>query len=260
MTQALSGFFLGRRPYQPTLELMNELFEARRHNRVGDLVLLLEHTPVITLGRGAQSENILASREQLSSLGVEIVETGRGGDVTLHAPGQLICYPIIDLKPERCDVRKYVQALSSVMNELIAPYGLEGGAIKELIGLWIDREQIDHYPGEGQALSPAKIGAIGVRISRWITSHGFALNLSTNMDLFRLIVPCGIRQFGVTSVQQLTGDSPNLKETAQLALDHMNTRLGCDKAHWFSLENENSTAIQSRIYKHFSAANEIPTL
>jgi lipoyl(octanoyl) transferase len=260
MTQALSGFFLGRRPYQPALDLMHELFEARRANRVGDLVLLLEHTPVITLGRGAQSENILASREQLAKMAVDVVETGRGGDVTLHAPGQLICYPIIDLKPDRCDVRKYVQALSSVMNELIAPYGLSGGAIKELIGLWIDLEQIDCYPGEGQAQLPAKLGAIGVRISRWITSHGFALNLSTNLELFRLIVPCGIRQFGVTSVQQLTGKCPDLKATAHLALDYMNSRLGYDKAHWISLETEDFATIKSRIYEHFSTANEIPTL
>src|SRR5690606_7802718 len=114
------------------------------------------------------------------------------------------------LKPDRCDVRKYVQTLSAVMNELIRPYGLDGGNIKDLIGLWLDKAQIDFYPGEENLRAPIKIGAIGVRISRWVTSHGFALNLSTNMDLFRLIVPCGIEQFGVTSVQQLTGGSPEL--------------------------------------------------
>jgi lipoyl(octanoyl) transferase len=257
MTQALTGFYLGRRKYLPTFELMTELFTARQLNQVGDLVLLLEHAPVITLGRGAHNEHILAGSEQLRALGVDVVATGRGGDVTLHAPGQLIAYPIIDLKPDRCDVRKYVQTLTAVMNELIRPYGLDGGSIKDLIGLWLDQEQIDFYPGETQLKTPIKIGAIGVRISRWVTSHGFALNLSTNMELFRLIVPCGIKQHGVTSVQQLTGGSPNLRESARLALQHLNLHLGQDEPHFLDWEGEGFSQIKSRIHEYFSATQPL---
>lgn len=253
--QALVGFYLGRRQYSPSLQLMEQLFEARRQGRVGDLVLLLEHAPVITLGRGAHQENILSSSEQLRKLGVDVVETGRGGDVTLHAPGQLVVYPIIDLKPDRCDVRKYVQSLTAVMNELIRPYGLEGGTIKELIGLWVDQAQRDAFPGEHNLTQPAKIGAIGVRISRWITSHGFALNLSTNMELFRLIVPCGIKQYGVTSVQQQTGASPDLKETARLALGHLNLHLGAAQPHWADLERIPSEQVGAAIEEYFSVDN-----
>lgn len=256
MTEALSGFFLGRRKYGPTFELMNALFEARKQQRIGDIVLLLEHSPVITLGRGAHAKHILAGQDVLRKLGVDVVTTGRGGDVTLHAPGQLIAYPIIDLKPDRCDVRKYVQTLSAVMNELIRPYGLDGGNIKDLIGLWLDKSQIDFYPGEENLRAPIKIGAIGVRISRWVTSHGFALNLSTNMDLFRLIVPCGIEQFGVTSVQQLTGGSPELRESARSALFHLNLRLGRDEAHWVDVEQLAMDQVEARIYEYFSALNK----
>ena len=256
MTEALTGFFLGRRKYAPTFELMTGLFEARKQNQIGDVVLLLEHTPVITLGRGAQAKHILAGQDQLRTLGVEVVSTGRGGDVTLHAPGQLVAYPIIDLKPDRCDVRKYVQTLSAVMNELIRPYGLDGGNIKVLIGLWLDRSQVDFYPGEDRIRAPIKIGAIGVRISRWVTSHGFALNLSTNMDLFSLIVPCGIEQFGVTSVQQLTGGSPELRESARSALFHLNLRLGQDEPHWVDVERIAMEHVEARIYEYFSALSE----
>jgi lipoyl(octanoyl) transferase len=253
--QPLVGFYLGRRDYLPTLQLMERLFEGRRQGGLGDLVLLLEHPAVITLGRGAHEENILSSGEQLRNLGVQVVETGRGGDVTLHAPGQLIAYPIIDLKPDRCDVRKYVQSLTAVMNELIRAYGLEGGTIKELIGLWVDQAQRDAFPGQDNLKDPAKIGAIGVRISRWVTSHGFALNLSTNLELFRLIVPCGIKQYGVTSVQRLTLATPDLKETAQLALRQLNLHWGAEQPCWVDLEHLPSEQLDDAIEAYFSVAN-----
>ncbi|MCH2109578.1 MAG: lipoyl(octanoyl) transferase LipB, partial [Polyangiaceae bacterium] len=144
-------------------------------------------------------------------------ETGRGGDVTLHAPGQLIAYPIVFLPPGKQDVRKYVRALTHTMNELIAPFGLQGGTKKDLIGLWLDREQPQNWPGEEHAQRPAKIGAIGVRINRWVTSHGFALNLSTDLSLFDLIVPCGIHQHGVTSVAQLSKNVISTREAAKTA-------------------------------------------
>ncbi len=147
---------------------------------------------MITLGVKGDGgrTNVLVSDERLAELGVEISETGRGGDVTYHGPGQIVGYPIIDLKPDRCDVHRYVRDLEEVMIRVCADYGVSAGRIAGLTGTWIDGE---------------KIGAIGVRISRWITSHGFAFNVSTNLADFQLIVPCGIADHGVTSLEKATG-------------------------------------------------------
>lgn len=226
MVEPLNGYFLGRRPYAPTLKLMEQLFEARRNDSIRDTVLLLEHEPVITLGRGAHPENLLASREQLEGLGVSVVATGRGGDVTLHAPGQLVAYPLIKLSPDRQDVRKYVQNLTEVMRRLVREFGIDGGTIDKLIGLWIDQETPNHWRGQEHASQPAKIGAIGVRISRWVTSHGFALNLTTDLSLYGLIVPCGISEYPVASVASLTGQMPTVPEQAARALTEFNELLG----------------------------------
>lgn len=226
MAQRLSGYFLGRRPYEPTLRLMEALFEARRNDSISDTVLLLEHEPVITMGRGAHQENLLASAEQLEKVGVSVVATGRGGDVTLHAPGQLVAYPVIKLSPDRQDVRKYVQGLTEVMRRLVSAFGVDGGTIDKLIGLWIDQETPTRWLGQEQAARPAKIGAIGVRISRWVTSHGFALNLTTDLSLYGLIVPCGIKEYTVASVRSLTGKTPSVPEQAERALLEMSDLFG----------------------------------
>ncbi len=199
------AFWLGTHPYDQLSQVMTSLADLRRKGEIADTLLLLEHEPVITLGRGAKAEHILEGRDTLRQLGVAVTPTGRGGDVTLHAPGQLIAYPIFDLSPDRRDVRKYVQSLTRIMAHLVAPYGLQGGTVDGLIGLWLDTETPGAFPGQEQARNLVKIGAIGVRISRWITSHGFALNLTTDLSLFRLIVPCGVREHGVTSVLEASG-------------------------------------------------------
>jgi lipoyl(octanoyl) transferase len=150
---------LGTVPYSEALQLQRELVEERRAGRVPDLLLLLQHPPVITLGvkgDGGRS-NVLVTGERLAELGVEVSETGRGGDVTYHGPGQIVGYPILDLKPDRCDVHRYVRDLEEVMIRVCADYGVTAGRIKGLTGTWVGNE---------------KIGAIGVRISRWITSDG----------------------------------------------------------------------------------------
>ena len=183
---------LGTVPYAEALALQRELVEERRAGRVPDLLLLLQHPPVITLGvkgDGGRS-NVLVTDERLAELGVEISETGRGGDVTYHGPGQIVGYPILDLKPDRCDVHRYVRDLEDVMIRVCADHGVSAGRIIGLTGTWIGNE---------------KVGAIGVRISRWITSHGFAFNVNTNPDDFQLIVPCGITDHGVTTLAKATG-------------------------------------------------------
>lgn len=217
----LSGIWLGRRPYAPVAALQERLREARAEGRIGDVVLLLEHDPVVTLGRGADAANVLLGAEALAVRGFECVRTNRGGDVTLHAPGQLVCYPIVDLRPERCDVRRYVKDLGEVMRRLALRHGVAGGAVDGLIGLWVDRASIGKWndpepsgSNEGVARDLAKLGAIGVRVSQWVTMHGFALNLTTSTDLFQIIVPCGIREHGVTSILELAGHAPDPADEA----------------------------------------------
>jgi lipoyl(octanoyl) transferase len=190
---------LGTVPYQEALAMQCELVEERKAGRIPDLLLLLQHPPVITLGvRGDGGRaNVVATQEQLTLLGIEVVETGRGGDVTYHGPGQIVGYPIIDLKPDRCDVHVYVRDVEEVMIRVCADYGVAAGRIAGLTGTWIGTE---------------KIGAIGVRISRWVTSHGFAFNVATNLDHFKLIVPCGIADHGVTSLERATGRTIPLEQ------------------------------------------------
>jgi lipoyl(octanoyl) transferase len=183
---------LGLIGYQEALALQRELVEERRANRVPDLLLLLQHPPVITLGVRSEiaRANVVATSERLAELGVEVHETGRGGDVTYHGHGQIVGYPILDLRPDRCDVHRYVRDLEEVMIRACSDYGISATRIAGLTGTWVGAE---------------KIGAIGIRISRWITSHGFAFNVGTDLDHFKLIVPCGISDRGVTSLEQLTG-------------------------------------------------------
>lgn len=230
MTQRrLHGYFLGKRDYRSCLALQERLLAERAAGSAPDTVLFVEHPAVITLGRGAHSEHLLASADRLAELGVEVVETGRGGDVTLHAPGQLVCYPIIDLSPDRKDVRKYVRDLTEVMRSVAALHGVDTGRHEEHIGLWANRSTPRAYAGEASQDDLAKVGAIGVRISRWVTMHGFALNLQTDMRLFGLIVPCGIREYGVTSLAELMdGPAPSVELAATQAFAALVRVLGAD--------------------------------
>jgi lipoyl(octanoyl) transferase len=173
--------------YGDGLALQRELVEARRAERIPDVLLLLEHPPVVTLGVKGDGgrANIRAEASILAEHGIGVHESGRGGDVTYHGPGQIVGYPIVDLRPDRCDVHRYVRDLEEVMIRVCADYGVAAGRVQGLTGAWI---------GQG------KVGAIGVRISRWITSHGFAFNVNTDLAHFGLIVPCGIRDREVTSL------------------------------------------------------------
>jgi lipoyl(octanoyl) transferase len=192
--------------YGEAHRLQERLVDARVAGRIDDTLLLVEHPPVFTLGRAAKAEHILRPKDALESLGFEVHETGRGGDVTYHGPGQLVGYPIVDLRPDRTDVRKYVASLEETMIRTVATYGITAGRISGLNGTWVgDR----------------KIGAVGVRIRHWVTMHGFALNVTTDLRHFQLIVPCGITNKDVTSIARETGEEKTLEEVSGLVVEKL---------------------------------------
>jgi len=183
---------LGVVPYAVASDMQRALVEERRAGRVPDLLLLLEHPHVITFGVKADAarSHLIATPELLAARQVDVHESGRGGDITYHGPGQIVGYPILNLHPDRCDVHRYVRDLEDVMMRTTRDFGVESARITGLSGAWVGAD---------------KIGAIGVRIARWITSHGFAFNVTTDLDFFNLIVPCGIETGGVTSLSRAAG-------------------------------------------------------
>jgi lipoyl(octanoyl) transferase len=196
---------LGLIPYAEAHELQQELVEKRKKDEIPDQMLLLEHPHVITLGRAANGANVLIEEAARARSGIELFETGRGGDVTYHGPGQLIGYPIIKLAPDRCDIRRYVRDLEESLIRTAADFGITAERIAGLTGVWVGQE---------------KLAAIGIRISRWVTMHGFAFNVNTDLTYFRLIVPCGIKDHGVTSLQKLLDRPVEITEVAQSVTRH----------------------------------------
>jgi lipoyl(octanoyl) transferase len=196
---------LGRIRYAEGLEIQARLVADRQAGHIPDTLLLLEHDPVFTLGRNARRENVLFPEAELRARGFDVFESGRGGDVTYHGPGQVVGYPILDLSPDRRDVHRYVRDLEAVMIGVCADYEIEAGRVAGLTGTWVGQE---------------KIGAIGVRIARWVTSHGFALNVSNDLSPFGLIVPCGIRERGVTSLERRVGRTVAINQ----AMDRVEAR------------------------------------
>lgn len=197
---------LGLLRYGDGVALQSRLVGDRKAGAIPDQLLLLQHHPVITLGVKTQSDrsHVLASAESLIARGVEVFETGRGGDVTFHGPGQLVGYPIVDLRPDRCDVHRYVRDLEEMLIRALAVLDVSASRAPGLTGVWVGTE---------------KVAAIGVRISRWITSHGFALNVNTDLSHFDLIVPCGISDRGVTSLQRLLGRTVEMAAVEQAVID-----------------------------------------
>jgi lipoyl(octanoyl) transferase len=187
--------------YENGMRLQQKLVEMRQAEEIPDQFLLLEHPPVITLGRGGDAANLLASPETLAAAGVRFFETTRGGDITYHGPGQLVGYPVVHLGEGRRDVRKYVTNLEEVLIRTVAEYGVVAERIDGRRGIWAGND---------------KIAAIGVRIARWVTSHGFALNVNTNLEHFRLITPCGLHGTGVTSLERKLGRTVPLHEVRQI--------------------------------------------
>lgn len=197
---------LGLVDYQAGLDLQHQLVEQRKQGLIPDQLLLLEHPHVITLGARNHhaSSNVLETPEALALKGVALFDTGRGGDVTYHGPGQLVGYPILELQGERRDVHRYVRDLEEVLIRAVSDFAITAARIPGLTGIWVG----DH-----------KLAAIGVRISRWVTSHGFALNVNTDLSHFGLIVPCGIADKGVTSMEQLLNRRVPMAEVAEAVVE-----------------------------------------
>ena len=192
--------FLGRMRYGEALKLQKDLVARRIAREIPDTLLLLEHEPVVTLGRVARAEHVLVDRAGLAARGVELFETDRGGDVTYHGPGQVVGYPIVDLNDLRRDVKWYLEQLEEVMIRTCARHGVEASRRPGMTGAWVGLE---------------KIGAIGVRVERWVTSHGFAFNVATDLAGFGLIVPCGLRGEGVTSLSSRLGRAVSLERVTR---------------------------------------------
>jgi len=208
--RTLSVRRLGLVEYPQSLELQRRLVEERRAGGIGDTLLLLEHPPVITLGARNRvgAAHIVASSDELAREQVAVFETGRGGDVTYHGPGQLVGYPIFDLRPDRCDVHQYIRDLEESLIRAVAAFGVAATRVPGLTGVWAG------LPGREE-----KLAAIGVRMSRWITSHGFALNVRPNLAHFRLIVPCGIADRGVTSLDLVAGRQIPMSDVEAAVVD-----------------------------------------
>ncbi|WNG25968.1 lipoyl(octanoyl) transferase LipB [Cystobacter fuscus] len=207
----LTVYRLGQVEYEDGLQLMKLFGETRRQGLCGDVLLLLEHPPVLTLGRAAKRENVVADDARLAQEHIGLFQTDRGGDVTYHGPGQLVGYPIFLLPEHRQDVRRYVRDVEQCMHRTLAEYGLSSVTIPKWPGVWLG----------GEATRDArKIAAIGVHLARWLTSHGFALNVNTHLEHFQLIVPCGIREAGVTSLQRELGHPVPMAEVEQKVARH----------------------------------------
>jgi lipoyl(octanoyl) transferase len=189
---------LGSVAYERGVELQDRLVAARRAGQIPDQLLLLEHPHVITLGSSSDPEHVLLDDAERRLLGLSLHRSGRGGDVTYHGPGQLVGYPILDLKPDRKDVHRYIRDLEEALIRALATFGVEATRVPALTGVWVGGD---------------KLAAIGVRVSSgWITSHGFALNVNTDLAFFDAIIPCGIRGHGVTSLARLLGEAVDVRE------------------------------------------------
>lgn len=210
---------LGRVEYRDGLELQRQFQEALRANVVPDTLLLLEHPPVLTLGRGAKENNILTPKLKLEALGVEIFETDRGGDVTYHGPGQIVGYPLLHLGPGRQDVRRYVRAIEELMIRTVADWGIEATRFEQWPGVWV---------AQSRRGGPRKIAALGVHLSRWYTKHGFALNVRTELSHFELIVPCGIKEAGVTSMSDELQEDVPVAQVEERIAHHFREVFDCE--------------------------------
>jgi lipoyl(octanoyl) transferase len=229
VTKSCQIIDLGLIGYAEAYALQKRVVAARKADLIGDVLLLCEHTPVITQGRNGKREHLLVSENVLQQRSVEFYESSRGGDVTYHGPGQLVGYPILQLGTIRKDVVWYVRMLEEVMIRTSAEFGV--CAVREAgkTGIWVTNEEKDITQSSQRREIPAeKLGAIGVHISRWVTSHGFAYNVATDLRNFDLIVPCGIAGRKATSLEKLLGRGVKVSEVAPKVAQHFGDVFGLE--------------------------------
>jgi lipoate-protein ligase B len=202
---------LGRTRYQTAWELQKKLVDRRADGSIGDCLVMTEHEPVLTMGRGTDLSNLLVTPDELTVRGVDLQEIERGGDITFHGPGQAVLYPIIDLRERGRDVRRFLRDMEQFVIRALANLGLIAGIKDGLTGIWVDDR---------------KIGAIGVAVSRWVTYHGVAINVNTDLDYFKLINPCGITEYPVGSISQLLGREIKLEYINDLFAHHFTEHFG----------------------------------
>lgn len=202
---------LGLVDYADALRLQKERVAQRKAGAIPDTILLLEHPHVYTLGRNARRENLLVSTEAIRARGAQVFETDRGGDVTYHGPGQLVGYPIFDLTQHRRDLAWYMRSLEEVFIGVARDFGIEAGRVAGATGVWVGNE---------------KLVAMGVRVSRWVTSHGFAFNVNTDLRFFEWIIPCGLRDKGVTSLARLLGRAVEMSLVAHKVVEQFGVVFG----------------------------------
>lgn len=205
---------LGIIDYKEAWDLQYVIFQKRLADEINDTLLLLEHTHTYTLGKVAKQENLLINDKQLEELGIKVYEIDRGGDITYHGPGQLVGYPIIKLSNWKQDTHEYLRALEEVIINVCSYYGLKAGRNSKYTGVWIDNK---------------KIAAIGIKVSRWITMHGFAFNVNTDLNYFGGIIPCGIKDYNVTSLQKELNKKVDLKEIKKITLNEFVKIFGYEK-------------------------------
>lgn len=213
---------LGRVGYTEALRLQHQAVALRKAAAIPDTLLLLEHPHVYTLGRNARQEHLLVSKERLAEIGAQVFETDRGGDITYHGPGQLVGYPIIDLTQHRRDVAWYMRSLEEVFIRVAADFGIQAGRLNGATGVWVGRE---------------KLVAMGVHISRWVTSHGFAFNVNPDLRFFDNIVPCGLRDKGVTSLAKLLGQAVEIQPVTNGVIDEFGRVFGLEMVRELTLES-----------------------
>jgi lipoyl(octanoyl) transferase len=204
---------LGMIDYGEALRLQAEKAAARKSGAIPDTLLLLEHPHVYTLGRNGNRAHVLVPAERLHAMGARVVETDRGGDVTYHGPGQLVGYPILDLTKHRRDLGWYMRSLEEVLIRVAADFGVRADRLHGAPGVWVGNE---------------KLAAIGVHVSRWVTSHGFAFNVNTDLSYFDAIIPCGLRDKGVTSIERLLGMPVEMDAAIERVIEHFGNVFGVE--------------------------------
>lgn len=225
---------LGLTDYNSTWDLQKKLFDLRVEGKISDVLLLNEHNHVYTIGKSGNGDHLLASERELRSKGAEVYYIDRGGDITYHGPGQLVGYPILDLNNYYLDIHRYLRDIEEVIIRSLAEFGIKANRDSNFTGVWVGND---------------KIAAIGVKVSHWVTMHGFALNVNTDLSYFERIIPCGIFHKGVTSIEKLLGHQVSLDEVSQFIVKHVENVFGvkCNELKHeqvIELINENIECLQ----------------